>query len=45
MADRDRSAIDGGGRSRAADACAHGMLRALNRHVVREFDSSRKDMH
>jgi hypothetical protein len=22
-----------------------GMLRALNRHVVREFDSSRKDMH
>jgi hypothetical protein len=37
--------FDGGRRSRAADACAHRVLRALNRNVERVFDASRKETH
>jgi hypothetical protein len=32
-------------RCRSTDVARIGMLRALNRDVVREFDSSRKETH
>jgi hypothetical protein len=45
MAGRDRRGDHGGARSRAADACAVGVLRALNRNIERVFNPDRKNTH
>ena len=45
MAGRDTRAAAGCRTSRTDHVCAHGIMRALNRHVERVFDLSRKGPH